>query len=49
MLALAPAADKLLESRKSFGGQHEGNIFVATANELQRIYPQLSPAVSFAV
>jgi hypothetical protein len=49
MLALAPAADKLLESRKSFGGQHEGNIFIATANELQRIYPQLSPAVSFAV
>jgi hypothetical protein len=48
MLGVAPAADKLLESRKSLGGHHEGNIFVATANELQRIYPQLSPRCGFA-
>jgi hypothetical protein len=47
MLGLAPAADKLLESRKSLGGHHEGNIFVATANELQRIYPQLRPRCGF--
>ena len=49
MLGFAPAADKLLESRKPLGHHHESNILAATANELQRICCQFVPAVSFRV
>src|SRR5262245_8901857 len=43
MLDFAPAADKLLESRKPLGRHHESNILVATANEVQSICSQFVP------
>ena len=48
MLGFAPVADKLLESRKPLGRHHEGNILIVTANELQRICPQLGPRCEFS-